>query len=306
VLRSQSKTAWLGTALLTASAVAYSTAGYFTRLIDLDAWTILFWRGLFAGLFLAGFIALQERRRLGVAIRAIGIEGLLVGLCSALATVCFLNAMRLTSVADVMVIGATGPFLTAALAWFLIGEREDLVTLMASLVALLGVAVMAGGALPDGRLLGDLLAFVMTALMALVMVLIRRKRGVSMLPAVCLSTFLCAAIVVPWARPLAAGGHDLFLLALFGSTQFGLGLLLLTLGMRLVSAPRAALINALDTPLAPLWVWLAFGEVPAGATLIGGLIVMAAVVGEVGLKQLKEHPREPPTLGVPHRQADAR
>lgn len=57
MLRSQSKVAWLGTALLTASAVAYSTAGFFTRLIDLDAWTILFWRGLFAGLFLAGVIA---------------------------------------------------------------------------------------------------------------------------------------------------------------------------------------------------------------------------------------------------------
>jgi drug/metabolite transporter (DMT)-like permease len=161
------------------------------------------------------------------------------------------------------------------------------------------VAVMAGGALPEGRLLGDLLAFAMTALMALVMVLIRRKRGVSMLPAVCLSTFLCAAIVVPWARPLAVGGHDLFLLALFGSTQFGLGLLLLTVGMRLVSAPRAALINALDTPLAPLWVWLAFGETPAGATIAGGLIVMAAVVGDIGLKQLKERSRAQPPGGAP-------
>jgi len=301
-----SRQTWFGTVLLTASAIAYSTAGFFTRLIDLDAWTILFWRGLFAGLFLAGFIVLQERRRVGMAIRVIGIEGLLVALCSALATVCFLNAMRLTSVADVMVIGATGPFLTAAIAWFLIGEREDLATLMASLTALLGVAVMAGGALPEGRLLGDLLAFAMTGLMALVMVLIRRKRGVSMLPAVCLSTFLCVAIVLPWARPLAVGGHDLFLLALFGSTQFGLGLLLLTLGMRLVSAPRAALINALDTPLAPLWVWLAFGEVPAGATIVGGLIVMAAVVGDIGLKQLKERSREQSTSRAPHRQADAR
>jgi len=78
-----------------------------------DSWTILFWRGLFAGLFLAGFIALQERRRVGMAIRVIGIEGLLVALCSALATVCFLNAMRLTSVADVMVIDPSSEFFKA-------------------------------------------------------------------------------------------------------------------------------------------------------------------------------------------------
>ena len=68
------------------------------------------------------------------------------------------------------------------------------------------------------------------------------------------------------------------LLGLFGTTQFGLGLLLLTIGSRLISAPRAALLSDLELPLAPLWVWLAFGEVPASATMLGGGIVCAAVL----------------------------
>jgi drug/metabolite transporter (DMT)-like permease len=272
---------WLGMLLIAASSLVFSTAGLFTRLIDLDAWTMLFWRGLFGGLFIAGFVVWRDGRCALAALRAIGRDGLMVALCSALATVCFLNALRLTSVADVLVIGATAPFVTAAMAWVFIGEREDLMTLLASLVAVLGVVVMVGAALAEGRLLGNLLALAMTGFLSLMMVILRKCRGVDMVPATGLSAFLCAAIVLPFANPASAEGMNFVLLVLFGSVQFGLGLILLALGGRLVSATRTALISILDTPLAPLWVWLAFGEVPAAATLAGGAIVMVAVLGDM-------------------------
>ena len=272
---------WLGTLLLAASAVAYSSAGFFTRLIEVDAWTLLFWRGLFAGLFLAAMVAVQERRRFVQAFRDIGVTGLLVALFSAVATVCFLNAMRQTSVADVMVVDAAIPFITAGVAWLVIGELESAKTLLATLVALLGVAVMAGTALQEGRVLGDLLALAMAVRMATVSVLIRRKRGVNMVPAVCLSAFLCSLIVLPFANPTGVDMREFGLLAVFGMGQFGLGLLLLALGTPLVSATRGALIGVLQTPLGTLWVWLAFSETPAAATLVGGLIVLAAVLGDM-------------------------
>src|SRR5579872_2843669 len=279
-MKSSSQT-WYGTVLLTASAVAYSSAGFFTRLIPVDAWTLLFWRGLFAGTFLLAVVALQERGRLVQAFRAIGLVGLLVAGCSAVATVCFLNAMRLTSIADVMVVDAAIPFITAGVAWLLIGERERLRTLLASVAAMLGVAIMAGTAVRDGRLLGDLLALAMAVLMSVVIVLIRRKRGVNMVPAVCLSAFLCSLLVSPMASPASVDVADLGLLALFGMGQFGLGLLLLALGTPLVSATRGALLGVLQTPLGTLWVWLAFAERPAEATLIGGGVVLAAVLADM-------------------------
>ena len=93
---------WIGTILLAASAVAYSTAGFFTRLITIDAWTLLFWRGVFAGFFIFGIVAWRERSRFVGAVRAIGRDGLLIALCSAVATVCFLNAMRHSTIADVL------------------------------------------------------------------------------------------------------------------------------------------------------------------------------------------------------------
>ncbi len=279
-MKSSSQT-WYGTVLLTASAVAYSSAGFFTRLIPVDAWTLLVWRGLFAGTFLLAMVALHERGRLVQAFRAIGLVGLLVAGCSAVATVCFLNAMRLTSIADVMVVDAAIPFITAGVAWLLIGERERLRTLLASVAAMLGGAVMAGTAVRDGRLLGDLLALAMAVLMSVVIVLIRRKRGVNMVPAVCLSAFLCSLLVSPMASPASVDVADLGLLALFGMGQFGLGLLLLALGTPLVSATRGALLGVLQTPLGTLWVWLAFAERPAEATLIGGGVVLAAVLADM-------------------------
>ena len=137
----------------------------------------------------------------------------------------------------------------------------------------------------SGHLLGDLLALIMTILISAMMVIVRRNRNISMLPAACLSAFLCAVIVAPVSHPLAATAHDFLYLALFGTMQFGLGLLLLTLGTRLFSATRSALIGSLETPLAPAWVWLAVGEIPAVATVVGGLIVLAAILADILLKK---------------------
>jgi drug/metabolite transporter (DMT)-like permease len=272
---------WLGGLLIVASAAAFSFAGFFTRLIPLDAWTLLFWRGLYGGLFIACYIIWVHRRDTAAAFRAIGRAGLLVAACSTVATICFINALRRTSVADVMVINATTPFFAAAIAWLWTGERESRVTLIASLAAFLGVVLTFDGALPAGRLLGNLLALVMTILISAMMVIIRARRDTPMLPASCLSAFALAIAVAPMATPSAGFGSNFIYLVLFGTAQFGLGLLLLTLGTRLISATRSALIGSLETPLAPLWVWVGFGEIPPLMTCVGGAVVIAAVAADM-------------------------
>jgi len=271
----------LGVTLVVLSAFAFSLAGFFTRLIDTDVWTMLFWRGLFGGLFIAGYVVCRDGTGALAALRRIGVPGLVAAGCSAAATICFINALRQTTVADVLVINATAPFFAAALAWAWTGERERWTTLAASGVALLGVALSVGAAAGSGRLLGDVLALLMTVLISAMMVVVHRHRAVCMLPAASLSALLCALVAWPWADPASATGWNFVNLFLFGTTQFGLGLLLLTVGTRLISAPRSALIGALETPLAPALVWLAFAEVPSLATLVGGAIVLAAVVGDL-------------------------
>ena len=270
-----------GVLLITLSTVAYSSAGFFTRLIQLDAWTMLFWRGLFAGLMILCIILVQERGRTIPAIKAIGRPGVVAALCSTAATLFYINALRRTSVADVAVFFATAPFITAGLGWLWLGVREAWSTLLAGLIALLGVAVMVGGALTDGHLTGDLLALGMAVCMAIMMLILRQQRQTSMLPAACLSALLCPLLVWPFASPFAMGMADMIKLFLFGTTQFGLGLVLLTLGGRWVSATENALLNTLETPLAVAWVWVCFAEIPSAASLAGGTIVMAAVSAHI-------------------------
>lgn len=271
----------LGIALNLASAVAYSTSGFWTRFILLDPWTILFWRGLFAGTFIAGVIVWRHGRQTTQTIRGIGAPGVAAACLSTFATLMYINAFRLTSVADVMVMNATTPFIAAVAGWLWFKERERWSTLAASAVALVGTMIMVGGSAREGHLLGDLLAFGMALCMAGMMLLIRRHRHTPMLPAAALSAVLCPVFVWPLAHPGTATGASMLYLSLFGVTQFGLGLLLLTLGARLISATETALIQATEVPLGPLWVWFAFREVPPVTTWIGGAIIMAAIAGHV-------------------------
>lgn len=270
-----------GVVMIVLSAFAYSSAGFFTRLIHLDAWTMLFWRGLFAGLMILCIIVVKERRNTLAAIRAVGRSGFAAAACSTAATILFLNAFRRTSVADVVVIFAVAPFLTAGIGWLWLGVKEAWTTLAASLMALVGVSIMVGGAITDGHLVGDLLAFGMTVCMAMMMLILRQQRQTPMLPAACLSALLCPLVVWPFASPFAIGPGDMSNLLLFGTVQFGLGLVFLTLGGRWVSATENALIGTLETPLAIAWVWFCFGEMPSVTSFAGAVVVMAAVAAHI-------------------------
>jgi drug/metabolite transporter (DMT)-like permease len=270
-----------GVLLIVISAVAFSSAGFFTRLIHLDVWSMLFWRGLFAGLMILCVIIVQERHRTIAAIKAVGRPGLGAAICSTAATFLYINALRRTSVADVAVIFAAAPFLTAGLGWLWLRLTVDWTTLAASLLALLGIGIMVGGAAIEGHLFGDVLAFGMTICMAIMMLIIRRHEHTPMLPAACLSALLCPLVLWPFSHPFALDAGDMVNLFLFGTTQFGLGLLLLTVGGQMVSATENALLNTLETPLAIAWVWVCFGETPAATSIIGGMIVVAAVVAQI-------------------------
>jgi drug/metabolite transporter (DMT)-like permease len=270
-----------GVLSLLASAVAFSTAGYFTRLIPLDVWTILFWRGIFAGLFVMAVLAWQHGAAIWRSIPAMGWPGCAVTVLSSCGMIFFIHAFRHTSVADVAIVYASAPFVTAGIAWIWLRERPGYGTLMASAIALVGVVVMKGGAIRLGNWLGDALALAMTMCLSLMMVIIRRHKDRPMTAAAGLSPLLTTLLVWPVAAPLDIHAIDLSHLAMFGVLQNGLGLLLLTWGTRFLPAAQGALIGALDTPLAPIWVWLAFDEIPPALTLIGGVIVLLAVLGHI-------------------------
>lgn len=277
----------LGLLLVTASAIAWSTAGFFTRLIALDGWTLLFWRGIFGAIGLAIVILAMERKGAWRKVRDMGWPGWLFAVVSAIGMVFFITALRHTTVAHVAVIYATVPFIAAVLAWLAMRERPSGSAVVASLAALAGVALMVGLGL-EGDPFGDILALGMTFCVAAMMVIARRFRTIPTMPAACLSALISGLACWPFGEALAVSGHDLFLLALFGLVNSAAGLALFTLGARLLPAVETALIGALDAPLAPLWVWVAFNETPSLSTLAGGAIVFAAVAAHIASKHASE------------------
>jgi drug/metabolite transporter (DMT)-like permease len=279
----------LGFTLITASAIAWSAGGLFTRLISADSWTMLAWRGIFGALGLALVLAVLPRSGSWRALRNLGVLGWFFVLQSSAGMIFFLTALRATTVAHVAVIYATVPFIAAALGWLAIRERPTAGAVVSSLIALVGVAVMVGLG-RDGALGGDLLALGMTFTMAVAMVIARHFPALPFLQASCMSALLSGLISAPFGRPMSVSAHDIWLLALFGLTTFAVGLPLFTLGARRLPPIETALIGALETPLAPLWVWLAFKETPSASTLVGGLIVIAAVCIHLALA---------PTAAVP-------
>ena len=117
----------------------------------------------------------------------------------------------------------------------------------------------------------------MTFSVSAMAVIARCFSNISVLSAASLSALLSAIAAWPLGDPLAVTGHELLVLALFGLVNSAIGLGLFTVGARFLPAIETALIASLDAPLAPLWVWLAFDETPSAITLIGSLIVFAAV-----------------------------
>ena len=233
-------------------------------------------RALFAVLGILAYVTVAERGALVRAFRATGRGGLAIAALMAISSGSFITALNHSSVANVLFMQAIAPILAAALGTAL-GEPVARRTWVAMAVAVLGVALMVGG---PGRpnALGFGLSIVMSVSFAGLIVITRHRRDVSMAPATCLSQVVVFVVAAPFASPGSVSLQDLGLLVALGVGQIGLGLVLLTIGARLIPAAEVALITLLEIVLGPLWVWIFLSEQPSATTLAGGAIVLAAVV----------------------------
>ena len=258
------------------AAVAWSTAGLLQRELSVDTATQTGGRALFAAAGLLVYVVATERRGTLRAFRALGTGGLGVIVLLAVSSASFFVALNHASVADVLFMQALAPLLAAALGT-LLGDPVERRTWIAMLVAVAGVALMAGG---PGRpsALGLVLSVVMTSSFAGMLVLTRHHREVSMAPATFLSQLVVLVLAAPFASTASVGTKDVALLATLGICQIGLGFVLLTIGARLIPAGEVALITLLEIVLGPLWVWAFLAERPSTATLLGGVVVLAAVL----------------------------
>lgn len=267
-----------GTLMVAGAALCWSIGGLLQRLISADAWTTIFWRSFFAAGFLFAYVLWRERGRGLAPFKEAGWAGFAVGVCFAVASTMYVLSLSLTQVANTLIVLSTSPFMAAVLGWIVLGERVRARTWLAIAAAFAGIAFMVIHSAAAGNLLGDLLAFGPPLVVAIATVLIRRGRKVRMMPAAAIAAVVAMLLTLPFARPTQIHAADLPLLVLYGIGQLAIGMILFLNGARWIPAAEASLIALLEVILAPLWVWLILHEVPSNAALLGGSVVLTALL----------------------------
>lgn len=267
----------------------WSSAGVVTRHLEAArGFEITFWRSAFNALALLLILGVLRGRALLPALRGRAVWA--SGLCWAVMFTAFMVALSLTTVANVLVTMALGPLLTALFARVFLHQRIPARTWAAIVVAGIGIAWMFGQqAGAGGSLVGVVVALGVPLAAASNWCLLQHvgsRAGQAvpdMLPAVLLGALMSAAATLPLAWPLQAGGHDLTLLAGLGVFQLAIPCLLAVRLARVLPGHELALLGQAETLLGVLWAWAFAGEHPGSAALIGGSLVLAALIANEAL-----------------------
>jgi drug/metabolite transporter (DMT)-like permease len=268
-----------GALFVAASALIWSTGGLIVRALgDTDKWTTVFWRSLWAFVFLAVFLIVKRGRNALTTVIAMGAPGFTVAACFTIASISLIVALQISSVANVLVIMSAAPMIAAILGWLFLSEHPNALTWIAVLASAAGIAIMVSESYSRGSIGGDAAAALIAIAYAVAIVTMRRHHDIEMLPAMCLAMLAALVISFSLANSLAVPTQGFLLLILFGAGQLGLGLALFSAGARHIPAAQTALIGNLEPILGPLWVWALMSERPSAVALIGGTIVIAAVM----------------------------
>ncbi len=260
------------------AALLWSSGGLLIRLIQADEWTTIFWRSMFAVVFLLLVVLIREPLTVRHSFRQLGWPGIVVAVCFATDTILFVLALNRTSVANALIMLATAPFWAALLAWLVLQENIPKRTWFAMIASIIGITVMVSASVGAASIVGDCMALSIAILFALPVVIIRKHTEIRMMPAVILAAILAAGFSLPFATLWNNSFTDMTYIAIFGVVEYGVALVLFTAGARYIPAAQATLIGLVETVLGPVWVWLVIGEFPGIRTIAGGSIVLIALL----------------------------
>jgi drug/metabolite transporter (DMT)-like permease len=276
-------------AIMVGASVAWSTSGLFVRQVDAAGpIEMVFWRSIGMIAFLGAYMLWRYRRDTFAKVMGLGPMGFGAAALLASTFFFFLYAVSKTTVATALFLMSTSPFWAAVVARVFLGEPLAARTIAAIAACVVGVAIMVGGALEFGSILGPLSALCVSIAFAFQITLLRRVgSSADMVPSVLVSGVLSALVAPLMGDVWHTGLHDVLVLLAMGVVQLAMGCLLMTVATRNLSAADVGLIALLETTLGPLWVWIFHAERPADSTLVGGAIVLAALVANevVGLRR---------------------
>ena len=273
----------LGIACCCLATLGWSLSGLFVRWVpELDGWAVNGYRAPATSICLLIYLAVRYRGDLMRHLwpkqpQALLVVGLFFGIGSTL----YVYALTMGTVASVSVLGATSPFFAALLAWVLMRERTSAASLMATVVALIGVGIVVQAemsALATG-VYSAMISLAYAFCFAGQTVTLRQYRDLEMIPGIALGGLMVFAFVAIFVGLPHLPLWQVGLLALMGLVQLAIPLILFAVGAKHVPVVPAILISVADVVLNPFWVWLVHGEQPPSGTVAGGALIISAIVG---------------------------
>jgi len=283
-----------GVGLVLMAGVFWSSMGLGIRMIEqANVWQILFYRSLALACFLFCIISFRSGYKPLRAIRSAGIAGVIGGVGLVFAFAGGIYAIQTTTVANAMFLFAAAPFLAAVAGWLVLREPVRRATWVAMVFAMLGIAVMVINGFAAGRMAGNISALLSACGFAAFTIALRWGRLEDMMPAVFLAgifamttaALVCGVSGYSFTLP----SNDILIAVAMGVFQVGMGLVVYTIGSRVVPAGELVLLTMTEVLLGPLWVWIFVGETASFYTLVGGGILLLAIAGNA-LSGLRRKP----------------
>ncbi|RUM04399.1 DMT family transporter [Rhizobium anhuiense] len=267
----------VGIYLVISSAVLWSTAGLFVRIADMDVWSMVAWRSAFSFVTLGAFVLIRRRWTKKGVKGTFGMPGVVACVVSTVAAITYVASLQRTTVANVMTVYATLPFVATGIAFLWLHDPVTYRFVIAGCLAFLGVVISVGAAMSANDLLGILAAFIMTAGCATQIVIAKRFPSMDSTMMTVLAALACFCIALPLMQYSIPTSTQLLACAFYGIFTTGIGYVLLLLGSRRIGSGEAGLLSMLDVILGPIWVWIFYSEEITLPVLLGGAVVLTSV-----------------------------
>jgi len=241
-------------------------------------WQILFWRSVFFCFVIIIFLSITYKKDFFKSLTKSGIPGLIGGLILGCGFFSYVFAMYNTTVANANFIIQTQTLFLAIFGYIILKETISKITLASIILAISGITLMLGDTLSSGQMLGNLIAFIMPMSFAALIIIIRKYPNVDMVPLQLVAGIVAMIIGYVVAGRIDISLHDLFLGFLAGFFQVGFGFIFITIGARTTPSAVVGIIMMSEAIFGPLWAWLFINEKPPLIVLIGGSIVLLAVL----------------------------
>ena len=241
-------------------------------------WQILFYRSIFFLWVLIAFILLTYGKKTFKKIKEAGVPGLIGGLFLSTNFVAYMYSMMETTVANVVFIISTQTVFLPIVAYIFLKEKISPRGYVAIMLAMIGVTLMIGDSLGTGSLKGNLAALTIPINFSVLVLIIRKYPKVDMIPAIFYAGILSCLYGLFLLEDMVISTKDIWLSFLLGVPQLAFGFIFITIGSRTTPAVMVGLLMLMESIFAPIWVWLFYGEIPPTSVLIGGIIILSAVV----------------------------